>query len=342
MNDLAVVQKQFEPLMPRLEAALGPATQFLPLPRLMQTIWVSLEQNPKLLNANRQSLFNAALTFAFLGLEVDGATGQGYLIPFKAKVQPVIGYKGYNTLAARSGLTINGDVVRDGDFFDFDLGSNPYVRHQPKLGEPGRKIIGAYATASAHDRPPIVAVLGIDELLAIKARAPNGNEPPWADPHIGFPAMCAKTAKRRLARGMPLSVFQHAARLEEAFEEQGASGWIDPARGVIVEPEPQAPPTSTMLTQAPPAEAEIRAPQKPASAPAGDEPTEYGELGRYRIACASVCDKGTKELTALWNTLPFSHRANLQATFDKVWWPRALMADRTRNEASETDERRLL
>src|SRR6516225_5043021 len=90
MNDLAIVQKQFEPLLPRLEAALA---KTIPLPRLMQTIWISLERNPKLFDANRQSLFNAALTFAFLGLEVDGATGQGFLIPYAGKVQPVIGYK---------------------------------------------------------------------------------------------------------------------------------------------------------------------------------------------------------------------------------------------------------
>ena len=41
-------------------------------------------------------------------LEVDGVTGQAFLIPFKGRAQLVIGYKGFNTLAARSGLTVTG------------------------------------------------------------------------------------------------------------------------------------------------------------------------------------------------------------------------------------------
>ena len=49
------------------------------------------------------------------GLEVDGVTGQAFLVPFAGKVQLVVGYKGYNTLGARAGLTITGEVVRSGD-----------------------------------------------------------------------------------------------------------------------------------------------------------------------------------------------------------------------------------
>ena len=343
MNDLAILQQQFKPLEPRLEAALGPAARTLPLPRLLQTIWVSIERNPKLLEANRQSLMNAALTFAFLGLEVDGATGQGFLLPFKNRVQPVIGYKGYATLGARSGLTINGDVVREGDDFSFELGSTPYIHHRPKLTGIDRKIVAAWATAAALDRPPIVAVMGIDELFHVKQRAPAGrtSDSPWNDPAIGFPAMCAKTVKRRLARGMPLNVMQYASRLEEAFEEQGLTGHIDPTQGVIIDPEPQEPPTATMLTQKPaPVETErVQASTEPADAPATASGDISGNLGRFRIACSSASEQGTKELERVWRTIPFEFRASLQPTFDRTWWPKALMADR---RLSETEEGKLI
>jgi phage RecT family recombinase len=72
------------------------------------------------------------MSAACLGLEVDGVTGQAYLIPFKGRAQLVVGYKGYNTLAARSGITITGAVVREGDEFDYQLGSAAFVRHKPK------------------------------------------------------------------------------------------------------------------------------------------------------------------------------------------------------------------
>jgi recombination protein RecT len=232
-NDLTIFERQLQPLAPSFAQVLGAV---MPVERLMRTIVVSAERNPELLTCNRQSLFNAAMTFAVLGLEVDGVTGQGFLIPFKGVVQPVIGYLGYNTLAARAGMTVTGRVVRQGDGLEFDEATG-VVHHCRKLGgESGpekKRIVGAWARAAALDRPPVVRVLSIDELLAVKAKSPRGQKPPWADEEIGFPAMCEKTAKRRLRRDMPLNVYQKAARMEEVFEEQGKPSWIHPDKGVM-------------------------------------------------------------------------------------------------------------
>src|SRR5262249_12016457 len=134
-NALTVFQEQLAPLSPRFEQALAGRVS---VERLMQTILVSCERNPKLLDCNRQSLFNAAMSAAVLGLEVDGVTGQAYLIPFKGRAQLVIGYKGFNTLAARSNMTITGAAVREGDHFAFELGTDARVIHVPELGGKGR------------------------------------------------------------------------------------------------------------------------------------------------------------------------------------------------------------
>jgi len=61
-------------------------------------------------------------------------------------------------MAARSGITITGGVVREGDLFEYELGWAAFVRHVPKLGSKGR-IVGAYASATAKDRPAVVSVL---------------------------------------------------------------------------------------------------------------------------------------------------------------------------------------
>jgi len=234
-NDLTVFEQQLKPLMPRFEAVLG---NIMPVDRLTQTAIICVEKNPRLLECNRQTLFNACLTFATLGLEIDGATGQGFIIPFGSTAQPVIGYKGYATLAARSGYTITGDVIREGDDYDYQLGSDAFVRHKPKLGAGSdRRIIAAYATATSKDKPPIVELLDIDDLLAVKAKSPGAKkkDSPWNDPKVGFPAMCAKTAKRRLARHMPLNVMQLAATMDQAHEELGQTAHIDPDRGVVID-----------------------------------------------------------------------------------------------------------
>src|SRR4051812_44691057 len=226
-TELAILEKQLKPLAPRLEMVLD---KRVPVERLMETIMISCERLPALLKCDRQSLFNSALSAAVLGLEVDGVTGQAYLIPFAGKAQLVIGYKGYNTLAARSGITITGAVVREGDQFDYELGSGGFVRHKPALVGKDRRVVAAWACATSHDRPPVHMVMGIDELMAVKAKSPGATrtDSPWNDPSIGFPAMCEKTVRRRLARSMPLNIMQLAARMDEAVDEQGHAARLDP------------------------------------------------------------------------------------------------------------------
>ena len=232
MNAVTILERQLDPLAPRLAQALAGQ---MPVERLIRTILISVERSPKLLECDRQSLFMAAMSAACLGLEVDGVTGQAFLIPFKNRAQLVIGYKGFNTLAARADITIAGDVIREDDEIDYEKGSSPFIRHRPALGSQAR-IIGAWATATHLRRPPIVEIMGIDDILAIKKRAPGAKmtDSPWNDPTIGFPAMASKTVKRRLARSIPLAVLQVAARLDHAVEIDGKAAWITPEAGLQV------------------------------------------------------------------------------------------------------------
>jgi recombination protein RecT len=232
---LTIFESQLQPLKPQFADVLG---DLMPVERLIRTVLVSCERNEKLLNCNRQSLFNAAMSAAVLGLEVDGVTGQAFLIPYKDRAQLVIGYKGYNTMGARSGLTIQGAVVREHDKFLYQLGTNGSVTHIPVLGS-GHRIVGAWAVAEANNRPPVISVLSIQDIIAVKEKSPGARKPesPWNDPDIGFPAMAEKTAKRRLARSLPLNVMQLGAKLDETFEERGRGAWIDRDRRLHVEGE---------------------------------------------------------------------------------------------------------
>jgi len=242
-GELAIIEHQLAAVAPRLSDALG---RHMPVEQLIQTVLASCERTPALLRCTPQSILNGAMTFAVLGLPVDGVTGQGFLLPFRGIAQAVIGYKGYNTLAARAGLTITAGTVReDDDAFEYELGSNGFIRHKPRLGGRGR-VVAFWACAAANERPPIISILSLDDVLAIKIKSPGAAKAgsPWNDPEIGFPAMGEKSARRRLARSAPLRIdmpqFQLAARMEEAVDEQGKLAWITPGRGVIVEGDPLA------------------------------------------------------------------------------------------------------
>jgi recombination protein RecT len=188
--------------------------------RMILTIVQCGERNPALYECIPQSLQLAALSMGTLNLECDGFTGQGYLLPFKRHATPVIGYKGYNTLAARNGFTITGGIVRDGDRFEYELGTNPHVAHTPMLRGHKSQIVAAWACAMQPGRAPIIRVLGFDELGAVKAKSPGAKrrDSPWNDQDIGFPAMCEKTAKRRLARDVPLGWVPIGDTLEGCWE----------------------------------------------------------------------------------------------------------------------------
>lgn len=236
-SELAIFENQLKPLTNQFEDVLADR---MPAERLMRTLFMACEKTPKLLQCNRQSLINCGMTFAVLALETDGVTGQGYILPFKQVAQPVVGYKGYNTIGARSRLTITGQVVREGDEYDFDVGEG-WVKHKPTAAGSQGRIIAGWAKAAATDRPAIVEWMWLPDLEAVKAKSPGArmSDSPWNDARVGLPAMYSKTVKRRLARSTPMEwarpEFQLAARMEEAFDEQGKTGHITRDRGLILE-----------------------------------------------------------------------------------------------------------
>lgn len=235
----------------------------VPPERLMRTVLISLERTPTLLECTKSSVLQAAVTLAVLGLEADGATGQGFLIPFNNRhagtkvAQTVIGYKGYNTLAARNGFMIRGARVYEGDIFDIDLGRPAPIIHKPDLVTPlaQRKLIGCWALATSNIAPSVPVWMNIDELEAVRAKSPGAkkSDSPWNDVTVGRPAMYEKTVKRRLQRAMPLSAqgYMMGAVMDEAHEERGLHSWITPEK--IVETSASHVLTSTQ----PPAGAEL-------------------------------------------------------------------------------------
>jgi phage RecT family recombinase len=316
----------------------------MPVKQLIQTVLVSCERTPALFKCTPQSILNGAMTFAVLGLPVDGVTGQGFLIPFKGQAQAVIGYKGYNTLAARAGLTITAGTVREDDAFEYELGSHAFIRHKPTLGSRAR-IVAFYACATANDRPVIPAILSIDEVMAIHARSPaaRSDRSPWNDPEIGFPAMGEKSARRRLARSTPLRIdmpqFQLAARMEEAFDEQGKLGWITPERGLVLEGDPAALALPHRNTETPTAEQLIESPSGHGAAP---------ETGPASVAAPTdtmiesylkdAAQAGDAELRQAWKTLTTRQQHQWSKMKDLHFKPMAVEADKRKTKTNADQE----
>lgn len=242
-NELVVIEKQLTTLAPRFDNMLRGS--LMDSRALIAGVMIACERTPRLLECTPQSLLNCTNTAAALRLPFDGASGQFFPLPFKdkgtMKAQPCVGYKGFNTIGARGGLSINAGVVREGDLeWDYREGSDGFVRHKKKLDNDGR-IIASWSVGSSNGRPDVVCVMGIGQIEAIMKRSPAvrfGADSPWKDLIIGFEAMAEKTPRRRLARSIPWEIdsgrFMQAARLDEAFDEQGLHGYIGD-KGLVVE-----------------------------------------------------------------------------------------------------------
>lgn len=120
--------------------------------RFARMAMTAVTMTPKLGECTPASFIGAMLTAASLGLEPNTPLGQAYLIPYfngKTKQQEVqfqIGYRGLIELAHRSGefQTIEAHVVRENDYFDFEYGLHPDVKHKPAMENRG-EITWVYA-----------------------------------------------------------------------------------------------------------------------------------------------------------------------------------------------------
>lgn len=200
------LQRQIDERMIAIAKSL-PADIMAP-DRFARAVVSLCQRAPALFDVNRATLLGAVLQCAHLGLDVDPTLGQAYVIPYKTKggaiAQLQIGYRGFLSLAWRSAKIedVSADVVREGDDFDWEQGTKPFLRHRPraKLAAP---ITHAWAAATAVGaRKPMFKVLTIEEVNAVRARSRAKDSGPWVS---DFAAMAQKTALRRLCKLLPLS-----------------------------------------------------------------------------------------------------------------------------------------
>ena len=80
---------------------------------LMQVV----DGNEQLKNAEPQSIFNAGIASAILGLPIEKNLGFSYIVPYGDKAQFQIGYKGFIQLALRTGQykLINSTAIKEGE-----------------------------------------------------------------------------------------------------------------------------------------------------------------------------------------------------------------------------------
>lgn len=218
-------------MLPEIRRALP---KHIDADRMLRISVTALRQTPDLALCTPASFVGCVMQLAQLGLEPNTPLGLAWLIPRKSKTLGkdqrecgmIIGYQGQIDLSRRSGKVgpVYAHVVREGDLFDYGLGTDPYIKHKPS-DDPEREskpITHAYAVAKgvgAND-PCQFEVLTRAQIEARRKRSAAADDGPWI---TDYEQMCKKTGARALWKWLPKSAEMSRAEALEDATDRGAS-----------------------------------------------------------------------------------------------------------------------
>ena len=206
-------------------------------------------KNKLLLKCDPETLKDSMVHLAAMGLSLNPAAQQAALIPrrntkgdkFDCTASPM--YRGLMKLATDTGLVTNitAEIVFEceEDSFDVDLGSQPFLKHKPKIfvakeerfidlrngHEKENRLIGCYCVAHLRDSEhPHITVMDLQETMAIANASdafsprPGSNRKPSGPWVYWAGEMVKKAVIRRASKQWPLSDNSKYAQLLTAID----------------------------------------------------------------------------------------------------------------------------
>ena len=205
-----VLRDQMERQKPEFELVLPPGVT---VDRFVRTIMTAVQADPDLMDADRKSLLQSAMQAAQDGLLPDKREGAFVIYKTKVKIDnreewikkvqwmPMI--RGIIKTARKGGeiSTLSARVVYENDVFEYILGDEERITHEPTLKDRG-KMIACYAIAKMNDSEREREVMSAEDVMAVKG-ASKSSTGPWTGPFES--EMWRKTVIRRLLKRLPMS-----------------------------------------------------------------------------------------------------------------------------------------
>lgn len=190
-NQLTAMQPQFAAALPK---HVSPE-------RFVRVVMTAVQMTPPLLEADRRTLFAAAMRASQMGLLPDGR--EGAIVTFKGQAEFMPMVAGVMKMVRNSGeiSTWSVQAVYEHDAFDFCLGDDEHITHKPALSNRG-KIIAVYSIVTMKDGEKSREVMSVEDVEAIRKRSRSGTSGPWVS---DFAEMAKKTVVRRHSKRLPMS-----------------------------------------------------------------------------------------------------------------------------------------
>lgn len=169
--------------------------------RFARVALTAMTRTPNLNKCTQDSLFQCMLDCSSYGLEPDNRLA--YLIPYGTKCTLILSYMGLIELCKRNGdvSQVYSVIVKQADFFEYEMGLRRDVTHKPALSNRG-EVIGAYAIVKLKDGDFDFEYMETADIEKVKNTSASGNSGPWKD---HWEEMAKKTVIRRLLKRQTLS-----------------------------------------------------------------------------------------------------------------------------------------
>lgn len=179
--------------------------------------------SPSLQKCSTESLRNAFVNVAGLGLTLNPAMKLAYLVPRKGKACLDVGYLGLLHIATMAGCirAAKAEVVCQNDQFDYiDAFTQPVHKFNPFASMNDRgAVVGAYCVAVLPDGLRMVETMSREEIIKIRTASKAGDDSPWTTWPI---EMAKKAVIKRAYKSWP-----QKARMSDAVAYINASEGID-------------------------------------------------------------------------------------------------------------------
>lgn len=256
--DVASVGEKINKLLPRNR--FGQLT--MDAEYLIQSLELYFSENPKLLLCTPASIVRGVMRVAQTSLILGNSCD---LLPFGKNCQFSPRYNGIAQLALAAGTrAINIGVVREGDHFEYDKGTNTFLSHQ-KRALSTAPITHGYAVANLRPGANVLEVFTAEE---INAHRKKYSKSWWKDndriiPLEEIPWYAKKTPLRQMAPVLPQNPRLAAALIFEREAEEGLTDDEDEdlreLEAARVQPQlPAAQPTAAPVQQETPVTQEVK------------------------------------------------------------------------------------
>lgn len=192
----------------------------------------------KLAAGDRQSVVNAVTNIAAIGISLNPAKKQAYLVPRKGKICLDISYMGLIDLAIQSGsiMWAQADLVYANDAFTLNGFDKPPTHSFNPFSKERGDMVGAYVVVKMHSGDYLTECMSREDIDAIKNRSESvksGKQSPW---DTDYGEMAKKTVVKRAYKYWPKS-----DRLDQAIHHlntDGGEGLAQMAKPVSIDPQP--------------------------------------------------------------------------------------------------------